>query len=61
MNTEWRSLVGAESRGAQVTVAQVVRLGILLTLAAAVLMSVRFARFDWTGIPLEVLPDSVTV
>ena len=54
-------MVGAESRGAQVTVAQVVRLGILLTLAAAVLMSVRFARFDWTGIPLEVLPDSVTV
>jgi hypothetical protein len=44
-----------------VTTKQVVRLGVMLTLATAVLMSVRFARFDWTRLSLEYLPESVTL
>lgn len=54
-------MVGSEPTGTRVSAAQIVRLGVVLTLAAAVLMSVRFARFDWTGVPLELLPHSLTV
>ena len=35
------------------------RLGLVLTLIVLLLASVRFARYDWTGIPLERLPDQV--
>ncbi len=54
-------MVGSKPTGTRVSAAQIIRLGVVLTLAAAVLMSVRFARFDWTRVPLEYLPHSLTL
>lgn len=38
---------------------QLARVGIALTLIVLVLASVRFARYDWTGVRLDLLPDSI--
>lgn len=46
-------------REPQVDRRQIVRVGVALTLIVLVLASVRFARYDWTGIPLGLLPDTV--
>ncbi|MCB1257330.1 MAG: hypothetical protein KDB26_09510 [Microthrixaceae bacterium] len=44
------------SEGYKVSTATVVKVGICLTLIFAAMGSVRFARFDWTGLPLDRSP-----
>ncbi|MEI2638658.1 MAG: hypothetical protein V9F03_06645 [Microthrixaceae bacterium] len=41
---------------ARVSSSVTIRIGLVLTLAFAVIGSVRFARFDWTGLPLDRAP-----
>ena len=42
------------------TSGMLVRLGLVLTLIVLLLASVRFARYDWAPVRLELIPDSVT-
>lgn len=44
----------------QVPVSTLVRIGIVLSLAIAVLGSLNFARYDWSGLPLNRAPETAT-
>ncbi len=50
----------AEATKGGVTSGMLVRLGLVLTIIVLLLASVRFARYDWAPIRLELIPDSVT-
>jgi hypothetical protein len=43
----------------RVSRSQLLRLGLVLTLVVLVLASLRFARYDWTGSSMTLLPDSL--
>ena len=58
--SELTGSVGGSERVPRVPMGTLVRIGLLLTLVVVVIGSLNFARYDWTGLPLNRAPMTAT-